>query len=519
MKYFSFLLLSFFSVNCAFAQTGNVGINTSTPQAMLHVKDSSVLFSGATNLPAISGNPPASGAGTRMMWYPDKAAFRAGSVFNEFGNESTYWNKDSIGVYSIALGLNTKAKGYGSIALGYKTIASGFASTALGDEATATSAGSTAFGYGPDAMGIGSTAMGYGSTAMGYGSTATGYLTIASGYASIASGNQTNASGNSATAIGEFSDASGTTSTALGYRTKASGYVSTAMGNSSTASGPNSTAMGSFSSASGIFSTAIGYYVNTKGYASTVLGMFNDSILLTDAPFATATNPLFIIGNGNSDIDRSNALVVLKNGNTGINTSAPKSALHVIRNDSSGGPKNPNAIAILESNQGGYLQFSNTDATESGILAGNFSTSIRSAILFRADSSIQLRAGGNSTKVFIEKTGNVGIGTTIPAALLDVNGPAIIGSNGTALTEVIKVTVSKNVAAVSPNSSVTESFTVANSQLNSTVYISPASSLSDGLLIAYARVSTAGTVEVKFTNTTGATIDPATMNFFITVIR
>jgi trimeric autotransporter adhesin len=51
------------------------------------------------------------------------------------------------------------------------------------------------------------------------------------------------------------------------------------------------------------------------------------------------------------------------------------------------------------------------------------------------------------------------------------------------------------------------------------VYVSPASSLSDGLLIAYARVSTAGTVEVKFTNTTGAIIDPATMNFFITVIR
>jgi hypothetical protein len=526
MKQFIFTSILIILIDNALAQTiGNVGINTTTPKAMLHVKDSSVLFSGGATLPAIPGNPPASGTGARMMWYPDKAAFRAGFAVG------ASWDKDSIGNYSFASG-GSRAIDYYSSAMGL-SVARGNTSTAMGEFANASGRASTAMGAGTTASVDYATAMGYYTIASGYNATAMGHETNASGNYSTAMGFNTTASGSISTAMGEFANASSRASTAMGTGTAASGSISTAMGFYTIASGTASTTMGNNTKASGSYSAALGNLtkaqgVNSvtmgnetiaKGFTSTVIGNFNDSILLANETTITPTTPLFIVGNGNSGNDRSNALVVLKNGNIGINTSAPKSALHVIRNDSSGGPKNPNAIAILESNQSGYLQFSNTDATESGILAGNFSTSIRSAMLFRADSSIQLRAGGNSTKVFIEKTGNVGIGTQSPAALLDVNGPTIIGSNGTALTEIIKVTVSKNVAAVSANSSVTESFTVANSQPNSTVYVSPASSLSDGLLIAYARVSTAGTVEVKFTNTTAAIIDPATMNFFITVIR
>jgi hypothetical protein len=38
-------------------------------------------------------------------------------------------------------------------------------------------------------------------------------------------------------------------------------------------------------------------------------------------------------------------------------------------------------------------------------------------------------------------------------------------------------------------------------------------------LIAYARVSSAGTVEVKFSNVTLSAIDLSIMDFYITVIR
>ena len=84
----------------------NVGIGTTAPVARLHVKDSNVVFTGSNSLPATPGNPPVNGGGIRLMWYPDKAAFRVGAV------GSKNWDMDSIGNYSFASGFNTKAKGY-----------------------------------------------------------------------------------------------------------------------------------------------------------------------------------------------------------------------------------------------------------------------------------------------------------------------------------------------------------------------------------------------------------------------
>ena len=117
-SFFPFMMLYLLQTS-SFAQTGKVGINTLTPQAMLHVKDSNVLFTGVTPLPGQAGLPPASGPGVRMMWYPNKAAFRVGRVT---GNN---WDKDSIGHYSFAAGYNSIAKGLYGIALGYYTSANG----------------------------------------------------------------------------------------------------------------------------------------------------------------------------------------------------------------------------------------------------------------------------------------------------------------------------------------------------------------------------------------------------------
>jgi len=200
------------------------------------VNNGSVLFAGTT------GATPASGAGVRMMWIPEKAAFRAGEVFGDG------WDADNIGNRSFAMGSGT-ASGDCSIAMGSGT-ASGY--------------GSIAIGLGTKAIGQGSTAIGWETTASEYYSTAMGQKTTASAQYSTAMGNYSKASGTVSTAMGFNTEASGDFSIAMGYESKASGSSSTAMGSSTMASGGGSTAMGVSTTASGNYSTAMGKNASTN---------------------------------------------------------------------------------------------------------------------------------------------------------------------------------------------------------------------------------------------------------------
>ncbi|MBA2250715.1 MAG: tail fiber domain-containing protein [Chitinophagaceae bacterium] len=211
-----------------------VGIGTPTPDisAMLHVDVSTSTSKGfLVTGNAISGTVPNLGAGSRLMFYPGKAAFRAGNV------GGTQWDDANVGFYSTAMG--------------YNTTASGTFSTAMGNGTTATGAYSFAVGYYTNAgnsdgiNSAGATAMGFLTTAKGIGSTAIGYKSAANGGTSIAMGSETIASGDYSIAMGIFTNASGRESTALGSHTSASGIVSTSMGSNTTASGIYSTAMGS----------------------------------------------------------------------------------------------------------------------------------------------------------------------------------------------------------------------------------------------------------------------------------
>jgi|GEM_PF-2145813 len=67
-----------------------------------------------------------SGAGTRMFFYPHKAALRSGYV------DGTAWDDSNIGFYSVGLGYNVTASSYSTTAIGYNTVASGKNAMALG---------------------------------------------------------------------------------------------------------------------------------------------------------------------------------------------------------------------------------------------------------------------------------------------------------------------------------------------------------------------------------------------------
>jgi hypothetical protein len=362
-----------------------VGIGISTPKAILQVADSSVVFSATGMALNLQGNPPISGTGRRMMWYADKAAFRAGY------SGGTNWDKDNIGNYSFSAGGDTRAKGDYSIAFGQSTTTNGIVSTAFGFSSSAAGDYSTAFGRGT-ASGINSSAIGYLSVGSGVGSTAIGSLlnangdystaigysldvpafndySTAIGYASSADnsyataiGANTNVVGSYSTGIGYFStiaDANavalgsrstsggfsqtigyysetGSFSSALGgYYSKATGIYSTATGDRVNATGSYSTAFGSLSTASGAYSTAFGYKTNAQSYSTLNIGLYNEPLSVIQTSISPTT-ALFVVGNGTSDTRRSSVFAVHNNGEVKVGYDSlytPYSTLMEIKGD------------------------------------------------------------------------------------------------------------------------------------------------------------------------------------------
>ncbi len=144
----------------------------------------------------------------------------------------------------------------------------------------------------------------------GQGNTASNYLsTVGGGFHNTASNNVSTVGG------GGYNHASGT------YSTVGGGYTNTASGYASTVGG------GSNNTASGGFSFAVGNRNTAQSYGETVLGIYA-TVGAGTAISQVATDRLFVVGNGTNDgAGRSNALTILKNGNTTISGSLSANSL------------------------------------------------------------------------------------------------------------------------------------------------------------------------------------------------
>jgi hypothetical protein len=368
MKNIILTLILLITATYCFSQ--RVGIGTVTPAARLHVIDSNVVFTGPLNVPDTTNiNPPSPGPGSRMMWYPQKAAFRVGAV------TGTQWDKTSIGRNSFAAGYNPWGQGFASVAMGAYTHAFGDSSVALGAHSYAFGNTSSAIGHYSKAEGNYSHAIGAFSRAGGDFSTALGtyaiaeaqYATSIGSYTSaispytVALGHQTFASGWYSTVMGLGSIASGETAISMGNHTVATGHHSLSTGDYTLASGYSSTAMGSATIAGGYYSMAIGHRNIAKSHYSLVIGHNNDT---------TAIGSLFEIGNGNL-INRTNALTALDNGNIGIGTANPHRKLEIFIASSGGSIYHPETSVGIESNGSHYIDLITSDIGETGILFGN----------------------------------------------------------------------------------------------------------------------------------------------------
>lgn len=103
--------------------------------------DGGALFGGSYDGGTNSGGVAAEGAGTRMLWYPQKAAFRAGHI------NGTQWDDANIGYFTVAIGQEVRASGDGGTAFGVRSTAAGSSTFAVGEDNTASGAASVALGY------------------------------------------------------------------------------------------------------------------------------------------------------------------------------------------------------------------------------------------------------------------------------------------------------------------------------------------------------------------------------------
>ena len=349
-------------------KNGNIGVNNSTPNS------SAILDITATNkgvrLPNVALTSTTDAAtiatpATSLLVYNTATAGVSpnnvipGFYYNSNTSASPIWTRlntsaiaDTLG-WTKALTTNTKAiksdNQYvtGKVGIGDFSATSPNANLQVigngifgSDNNTVSGTNSIAAGAGTDASGDRTFVIGENNLNAADNSIVAGYFSrIENGYGhSIVVGYTDTVEASSAAAFGYGSKVNGFSGFAAGDRNKVSGQSAASFGANNNAMGDNSFAIGQDNYAVSYGETSIG--VNGTYYtpSSSTSYDLNDRI--------------FNIGNGTSTSNRSDALTILKNGNTGIGTANPTAKLEVANADAK--------INALTIGKGGGSQYENT---------------------------------------------------------------------------------------------------------------------------------------------------------------
>lgn len=296
--------------------------------------------------------------------------------------KTSCYGSTNNGLYSSAIGNQTKSSANYSFASGDLSEASGISSTAFG---------------------ISAKAIGKCSFSLGNSSSATGENSIALGY--------------NALTISDHSFA-------VGYWSKADGLQSFAIGQNAYAKS-QAYAFGYYALANCNQSMAIGKYVETQSSGAIAIGWSTNGYnLVNNKPYSlmvgfNSSVPTFYVGTSPST---SSA------GKVGIGTSTPSTNLHILSNTGE------NALVYVQN-----TQFSGT--MYAGLLLGNQSHGITAdptnGLMFRTqkyylfnDGNVGIGTSAPLTKLQVTGTSmfdKIGIGTSNPLADLQVNGSVSIG--------------------------------------------------------------------------------------------
>jgi len=274
-----------------------------------------------------------------------------------------------------------------------------------------------------DAWGTFSHAEGYNTTAIGNYSHAQGINNEASGYASHAQGQSNVASGESSHAQGNTTVASGESSYARGQGTLASGLRSTATGRFTSATKTDSQASGK-----------LAYANHNRSWVWQGTNLDGASAQFT----STRTDQFAVRPAGGFFLS----------GAMGINTDNNTFDLYV-RKNSSGATADSNSIAVFEGNGNNHISILTPDAQTGGVVFGspadnfgsyltwNYGNNALKLATAKTNGFIQLLTNNEAEAVRITSSGNVGIGTTVPAERLTVLGN--ISASGSTTTTAVSV--------------------------------------------------------------------------------
>jgi hypothetical protein len=239
------------------------------------------------------------------------------------------------------------------------------------------------------------------------------------------------------------------------------------------------------------------FQINAGGYNGSAFttARANISLSATEAWSPTANGTRVSFGTtANGTTSPSTRLTIDHNGFVGIGTLSPESKLH-ISNGSSGVTPSENAGIFAEDNDHTYINLGTPDNKESGILFGKPSFGGASGgIIYDADRSLLFRTSTNDTRMVVTEAGNVGIGTTTPAAKLDIVGDVRVS---------LIVTTANTSVSYDPFNRQNNSYHVLNTAEDATVFIRGFTAASAGTLL-YLIVAGDGTTILQDNNGTNS---------------
>jgi hypothetical protein len=289
---------------------------------------------------------------------------------------------------------------------------------------------------------------------------------------------------------------------------------------------------------------------------------WNSSAELAVGSYAAGLNSKsqldFRLGNNSNALADQTVLTLRGDGKVGVGTSNPTAMLANTSNNIIAADNYGSAATSLswETNAVGYTaQFYNAG---SGLGSGGLAVKVASPNVGALDVSqhaTSVGTAGNSL-FHVHSNGNVGIGTVTPTARLEVasgevrlpggggssthfnytgdnknyirgstiigdqNGNTVsIGQGGSALTRIVKATVTADVPAIAGGFFADVDFTVTGAQPGGAVSVSPQNDFAvRGCSIASARVVAANTVRVRFQSVLGAA-DIAAQEYYIMVVN